>query len=75
MKNYHNIEKSAFKQKTYIGYSSSGNLFYITRNGKGWRAVRRHCPASEGVYIGVNQTQTIFYSNNMSDVSDMLSKI
>lgn len=75
MKNYHNIEKYPFAPKTYIGYAKlTGGIFRITRDesGRGWKAIRRHCPAGEGVYTGYNTTNTLFYAKNMDDVSDML---
>jgi len=76
VKNYPNIEKYPFALKTYTGYAkSNGAIFRITRDesGRGWKAIRRHCPAGEGVYTGYNTTNTLFYAKNLDAVSDMLN--
>lgn len=76
MKNYHNIEKYPFEPKTYTGYAKSNvAIFRITHDdsGRGWKAIRRHCPAGEGVYTGYNTKNTLFYAKTMNEVSDMLS--
>jgi hypothetical protein len=60
MKNFHNIEKSLFEAKTYIGYSADGRSWRIRGGSGNWSAYANvTCAGSTNVLIGFDRIAEI----------------
>lgn len=61
MRNFHNIEKSAFRRGEYVGYSN-GLVFRICRDGRDWYAI------AEGTGIRITRPSLALMSVALENV-------
>lgn len=64
MKSYHNIEKSAFKPGTYVGYARISGVWHIRGTSGNWYA---RCTTERASGVGA------FFARTLDEVSKELS--